>query len=137
MPPGPPRWPQPGTDPPLVRQRQRHGRRHQRLARHRDRLAELQPNVPAYRLAYDSIAANPEPIIIVENTIAGDGAQPGKRPVDVQRRHAAHDLLLQHARVSIRATCNRSPFRRPTRRRLRPVVTLLVPVIDIGSACRP
>ena len=52
-----------------------------------------------FALTYDSIAANPEPIIVVENTHRRHGAQPGQRPVDVQRRHAAHDLLLQHQRV--------------------------------------
>ena len=32
-------------------------------------LPSYNPNVPALSLAYDSIAANPEPIIVVENTI--------------------------------------------------------------------
>ena len=32
-------------------------------------LPSYNPNVPALSLAYDSVAANPEPIIVVENTI--------------------------------------------------------------------
>ena len=58
-------------------------------------LPSYNPNVPALALTYDSVTANPEPIVTFENTI-GDGANPGERPVDLQWRHAAHHLLLQH-----------------------------------------
>ena len=48
------------------------------------------------RLTYDSVAANPQPMITFENTIACRGAQQGERPVDVRRRYAAHHLVLRH-----------------------------------------
>ena len=82
------------------------------------------------------MTANPEPIIIFENTMPCDRAQPGQRPVDVQRRHAAHRPITTtpDALVQSRAMSSRSPFRRPTRRRLSTNrYTYSAQFVDIGS----
>jgi len=41
-------------------------------------LPSYNPNVPALALTYDSVAADPTPIIIVENTLSASGAVPSK-----------------------------------------------------------
>ena len=41
-------------------------------------LPSYNPNVPALALTYDSIAASPTPIIIVENTLSPSAAVPSK-----------------------------------------------------------
>ena len=61
-------------------------------------LPSYNPNVPALALTYDSVAANPQPIIVFEKRAQplGRRAHQGQRPADVQRRNAADDLVLRY-----------------------------------------
>ena len=89
-------------------------------------LPSYNPNVPALALTYDSVAANPEPIIVVREHLSP--RRPCRAKVSAQLTFNGGTPLTTYyyntsAIASIRATCSRSPSRPPTRRRLPPAGT--------------
>ena len=64
-------------------------------------LPSYNPNVPALDLTYDSVSANPMPIIVAENTFERLCRRPvaGRRDLDVQQ-HCRNDILLQYQQLN-------------------------------------
>ena len=89
-------------------------------------LPSYNPNVAANALDYDSISANPLPVIVAENTLSASQAVPSqvKRHPDLQfdRRY---DLLLQHQHPqSRRRAADRAPGHRRVNAGHRPLQLL-------------
>ena len=86
-------------------------------------LPTYNPNVPALALTYDSLTANPMPIIVVPHTLDPTQAVPSEvnAPVDIRRDGAARPITTTRA-SSRPATSSRSPSRQPTPHRWRQAV---------------